>query len=215
MHNSAIAKMRLAVERYMSPAQKCKVLDVGSRVVREGHRTHREIFTGYSIDYIGIDVAAGPNVDVVMAEPYTFPLESNSFDIIVSGQVFEHVPYFWATMLEMARTLKHGGHIFLTAPSRGHVHSPPYDCWRFYADGYRALSKFANLELLECTTDFPPVIAETGRFDYAKVAPNLYWGDTFGVFKKGPDHNETELNGVRAALLPWVNKLPALKPLKR
>jgi len=113
---------------------------------------------------------------VVLASPYRLPFASFSADVIVSGQAFEHVEYFWLTWLEMARVLKPGGLIFLLAPSRGPEHRYPQDCWRFYPDGFRALGKYAGMELLQVSTDWQPHASEDS-------AP---WGDTVGVFRQPP-----------------------------
>ncbi len=88
--------------------------------------------------YQGIDLNEGPNVDVVLTSPYKFPMADGHYDVLISGQAFEHVKFFWLTWMEMVRTLKPGGFIFLIAPSRGPEHRFPVDCWRFYPDGYRA-----------------------------------------------------------------------------
>jgi SAM-dependent methyltransferase len=122
--------------------------------------------------YTGVDLAAGPNVDVVLSSPYKLPLASHSADVIVSGQAFEHIEYFWLTWLEMARVLKPGGMIFLLAPSRGYEHRHPQDCWRFYPDSYLALANYAGMKLLEVETDWEP-------HPDPDSAP---WGDTVGVF---------------------------------
>ena len=69
------------------------------------------------------------------------------YDALISGQAFEHVKFFWLTWMEMVRTLKPGGFIFLIAPSRGPEHRYPVDCWRFYPDSYRALADRAASEV--------------------------------------------------------------------
>ena len=113
-------------------------------------------------------------MDVTLASPYRLPFASHSVDVIVSGQAFEHIEFFWLTWLEMVRVLKPGGLIFLLAPSRGYEHRHPQDCWRFYPDGYQALAKYGGLALLEVQTDWEPH-ADTDS------AP---WGDTVGVFQQ-------------------------------
>src|SRR5262249_33431644 len=96
-----------------------------------------------------------------------------SVDLVISGQAFEHIDYFWITFLDMVRVLKPNGKIFLIAPSRGPEHQYPVDCWRFYPDGYRALARFAKIKLVKVSTDWEPH-ADAGS------AP---WGDTVGVFE--------------------------------
>ena len=72
----------------------------------------------------------------------------------------------WASILEITRVLKPGGHAFITAPSRGHIHNVQ-DCWRFYPDGMRALAAWSRLELREAFTDFPPRVTPRGHLNYA------------------------------------------------
>jgi SAM-dependent methyltransferase len=113
----------------------------------------------------------GQNVDVVAKDPYKFPLESASFDLVISGQAFEHIEFPWLTIREIERVLKPGGLAIIIAPSSGPEHRYPSDCWRFYPDGMRALGKWASLDCIEASTNWD----ETRLF---------MWGDTIGIFQK-------------------------------
>jgi SAM-dependent methyltransferase len=111
-------------------------------------------------------------VDLVITDPYSWTeIESNSIDLLVSGQTFEHIEYFWVTMFEIGRVLKPGGVAVLIAPSSGFEHRYPVDCWRFYRDGFAALSKMINFKLLESFTDW-------GR------SGDAIWADSIGIFQK-------------------------------
>lgn len=173
MHVSSLQHVERLVNQYLSERQSIKVVDIGSYDV---NGSYKPFFSRHGWDYIGVDLAAGPNVDIVLDSPYKLPLPSHSADLIVSGQAFEHIEYFWLTWLEMARVLKPGGLIFLLAPSRGYEHRHPQDCWRFYPDGFNALANYAGMRLLEVSTDWEPH-PDPGS------AP---WGDTVGVFQQ-PD----------------------------
>ncbi len=130
MHDSSLGKVRAFRDAYLAPP--ARVLDVGSRS-EHGHDSHRPIFAGF--DYVGLDTIEGPNVDFVPADPYCWSeIPTESFDAVVCGQVIEHNPYFWITTAEIARVLRPGGMLCLTAPSSGGVHRFPLDCWRFYPD---------------------------------------------------------------------------------
>jgi hypothetical protein len=96
--------MALSVKRYMEKGRRYDVLDVGSGTSPNQTMTHRSILEGYDIDYTGVDVRAGDNIDTVMPKPYKIPLKARSIDVVLTGQVFEHVPFFWASLLEIART---------------------------------------------------------------------------------------------------------------
>jgi FkbM family methyltransferase len=206
MHQSAYDHIEACVRQYLDKDKEYKVLDFGSRMSGKQHLIHRDIFRSTRSQYVGLDVKDGDNVDVVMPAPYSIPFADETMDVVVSGQVFEHVPYFWASFLEMARVLKRDGYIFLTAPSRGHVHSHPYDCWRFYPDGYRALAAFASLRLVRVHTDFPGRLPN-GRLDYASVPGGQYWGDTVGVFQKNEHYKKDAIERVRGPLQAWVNQV--------
>lgn len=171
MHVSSMNHVERLVGQYLNPAQPLTILDIGSYDV---NGSYKAFFNHPRWHYTGTDVAAGPNVDVVMTSPYRLSFASHSVDVIVSGQAFEHIEYFWLTWLEMVRVLKPGGHIFLLAPSRGYEHRHPQDCWRFYPDSYRALATYGGLSLLEVNTDWTPHPDEGS-------AP---WGDTVGVFRQ-------------------------------
>jgi SAM-dependent methyltransferase len=202
--------MALCVERYMQRGRRYHVVDFGSRISPNQAATHRQLLEGYDVDYTGVDIRAGRNVDVVMKKPYRVPLKSNTADVIFSGQVLEHVPFFWASMLEIARVMKPGGYLFLTVPSRGHLHSN-YDCWRFYPDGLRAMAAFTRLKLREVHTDFPPNRASTRprpRHDFAKIdTANYYWGDSVGVFQKPRRYPSLRIAVVREVVLWWANQI--------
>jgi SAM-dependent methyltransferase len=207
--------MTQAFQTYYDPSRHKKVLDVGSRQVSGHQLNHRQIISGSELAYTGVDVVEGPNVDVVMKKPYRLPLSSKSCDIIFCGQVFEHIPYFWITFLEFARVLRRDGIILLKVPSRGHRHSPPTDCWRFYPDGMRALAEFSRLELLRVHTDFPPKDESGRRLDYARIDPRRYWGDTVAVFKKTEKYPPFIMAAIREPLVMWGNRLPKINPEKK
>lgn len=173
MHASSLAHINQLVQRFLSDRPTLNVVDIGSYDV---NGSYKPFFQRPGWHYTGIDLAAGPNVDLVLRSPYRLPLASHSVDVIVSGQAFEHIEFFWLTWLEMARVLKPGGLIFLVAPSRGPEHRYPQDCWRFYPDAYRALAAYATLRLLHVSTDWEP-----------HPAPDsAAWGDTVGVFEQPP-----------------------------
>jgi SAM-dependent methyltransferase len=143
-----------------------KVLDFGSYNV---NGCLRPIFQ--KCEYIGIDMSAGPNVDIVSLGDKT-PFEDKSVDIITSSSNFEHDDCFWMTFLEMCRILKPGGLIYINAPSDGPYHGFPGDCWRFYADSWKGLAKWGNknghnIQLIESYVD--------------KGSP---WRDSVGIFKQ-------------------------------
>jgi len=174
MHQSSYEHMKDLIARYLvgKDNESLSILDIGSSDV---NGSYRPLFNRPAWRYLGVDLAAGPNVDIVLDTPYSWrQIGTHTQDLLISGQAFEHIEYFWITWLEMVRVLRPGGHIFLIAPSRGPEHRYPQDCWRFYPDGYRALARLAQIELVEVSTDWEP----------SPYPDSAAWGDTVGVFRQ-------------------------------
>ena len=185
-----------------------RVLDFGSGTSPNQTLTHRTLLEDFDCDYTGVDVRAGNNVDVVMEKPYRIPLKSKSFDIVLSGQVFEHVPFFWASLLEIARVMKPRAYFFMTVPSRGHVHtettagaSTPMPCARWPRGPGSSFARVSR-------TAAHGRRAQRHRQPEAGVRAvdrrNYYWGDTVGVFQR-PDRYPS----LRAAMLRAPLRLSA------
>lgn len=172
-----------------SPQEKIKLLDVGSFGV---NGTYKEIFSdSEKYLYTGLDVNPGPNVDYVPSDPYCWPeLQDESFDVIISGQAFEHIEYPWLIIEEMNRILKKSGLICIVAPSRGQEHKYPVDCWRYYPDGFRALAKWVNLEVLEAKTSW-------GKSGFTDGSDQ--WGDTFCILYK-PENQDKIIQHKKKAI---------------
>jgi SAM-dependent methyltransferase len=150
------------------------ILDLGSLDV---NGSYREYFHISPWTYRGVDTVAGENVDIVLKDPYDWQeIRSDTVDVLISGQAFEHIEFFWLTMLEIARVLKPEGLGCIIAPSGGYEHRYPVDCWRFYPDGFAALARFARLEVLEVATQWKP--------DPKYTDDSNNWQDTMVVFKK-------------------------------
>lgn len=87
-------------------------LDVGSLDI---NGNNRHLFSG---TYIGLDVGAGPNVDVIsFAHRYKAP--SEAFDCIISTETFEHDPFFADSIRNIIRMLKPGGLFLFTCATNG------------------------------------------------------------------------------------------------
>lgn len=184
-------QFRVLIEANFRPP--VKILDVGSCGV---NGTYKEIFSDKErFDYYGLDLTPGPNVDYVPSDPYDWQdLPDESFDIIISGQAFEHIEFPWLTILEIKRVLKKGGLICIIAPLRGPEHKYPVDCWRYYPDGFRALARWAGLEVIESRTTW----GTSGFKDGSDQ-----WGDTICILRKG---NSVSVKTEKKITLSPINK---------
>jgi SAM-dependent methyltransferase len=162
MHESSFRRMQAFRDVYLSSryTERLRILDIGSQDV---NGSYRPLFAQGAWHYVGVDMAAGPNVDIVLQNPYDWrELPSRSADVVVSGQAFEHIEFFWISALEIARVLRPGGICCLIVPSAGPEHRYPVDCWRFYPDGLRAVARFAGLDVLHVETDWEGTGGEGG-----------------------------------------------------
>lgn len=84
-------------------------------------------YSAYGCDFVFKD---GPNVErlrqqgwlrLIEADPYRLPFEDNTFDILLTDQVFEHVKDYPSTLAEIRRVMKPGGISLNIFPSR---HTP-------------------------------------------------------------------------------------------
>lgn len=163
MHTSTMVRMEWFVEHYVNK-EGAKVLDVGSYDV---NGSYKSLFNGKNIQYVGLDIEAGPNVDVVMHSPYSWDnINDEEFDYIISGQAFEHIEFPWLTIKEIYKKLKNGGVVCIIAPSSAPEHKYPFDCYRYYADGFTALAKWAGFTILDVSVSGIPARDVSTEWDY-------------------------------------------------
>lgn len=179
MHKSAMLRMEWFVHNYMPNDRRIRVLDVGSFDV---NGSYKGLFDGMDVEYFGLDMATGPNVNYVPQNPYEWKeLEDESFDFIISGNAFEHIEYPWLTICEIYRKLKTGGFACILAPNSLQEHRYPMDCYRYFSDGFRALAKWGGFDVVDVTVSGVP--DENVSADWYAAGQN----DTMMVLGKGID----------------------------
>ena len=113
-------------EQYPHLFKDIYVLDVGSLDV---NGNNRYLFNNCTL--MGIDVAPGPNVDVVCVG-HKLPMPPNTFDFVVSTECFEHDMFYDKTIKHVVDLLKPGGAFLFTCattgrPEHGTRRSSPQD----------------------------------------------------------------------------------------
>lgn len=154
MHKNSHSKMKWFKNTYLSNSSKLNILDVGS-LDRQGNFNYSDIFNEKNWTYTGLDIQSGINVDIVVSDIYNwFEIEDNTYDVIISGQFFEHLEFFWITMSEIERVLKPGGYVCIIAPSAGSKHGGNIpNCYRFHEDGLKAMAKYVDFEVIHTSVD--------------------------------------------------------------
>lgn len=128
-----------------------RFLDVGSLDVNGSLRSTVESFTPK--EYIGVDVIVGNGVDhLCPGKDLISFFGKNSFDVVLSTEVLEHV-YKWKEFISnIKRVCKPLGYVLLTARSRGFPYHPyPKDFWRFEISDFTSI--FSDFKILEVIPD--------------------------------------------------------------
>lgn len=194
MHHSSYLKAELFADTYFpkgaGQSGPAKILELGAKSYH-AQDTFRGCFEDERFHYTGLDIEEGANVDIVPRNLFVWnEIEDNTFDACVSGQMFEHNPFFWVTFAEMIRVLKPGGLAFVVAPASGEVHRYPIDAWRFYPDAWPSLASMTGAELRES-------FVESERTS-VRISGG-HWRDSTGIFAK-PEIAGEELADFNARL---------------
>ena len=164
MHPTAMKNANIFVSKYLTTDETLTVLDIGGANV---NGTLRDIFVAKGHTYTSLDIREAEGVDIVANPQERYPIQDDTFNVVVSTSMMEHDQAFWITFNEMVRVVKPNGYIYLCVPSRGNHHWDR-DCWRFLQDAYPALEKWnKQVILVEHYID-----------------SHGHWGDNIGVFQK-------------------------------
>lgn len=157
-------------KRFPKYFKNCKVLDIGSGDVNGNNQ-----YLFKSCNLLGVDVAIGPNVDIIdKAENLKFTNEF--FDTIISTECLEHNPEYGATLRNATRMLKHDGLLLITCattgrPEHGTSKSKTYQSFatRIGIDYYKNLTEEDIKKELD--------IKIFKEFEFSTKAQDLYfWG---------------------------------------
>lgn len=148
MREEVMAALREWYPKYLRGGK--VVVELGSREVYGG--VPRKVFRRKHT-YTGIDMIAGPQVDLVLNfHDLHTAFKPQSVDTVLCLETLEHDDEFWLTLEQVARILKPGGHFVLSVPTLGFAtyHPYPKDFWRFSEDSFREVLIHPDLyELLD------------------------------------------------------------------
>ncbi len=166
-------KVKLRFPKYFSNV---KVLDVGSLDI---NGSNRHLFE--KSEYLGIDIGAGPNVDLI-SRGHEYSAPDNFYDVICSTECFEHDMFYSDTLKNIVRMLKPKGLFFFTCATTGRTEhgtarsspaSSPFTCkddkWKNY---YKNLEEADIRTAISIHDIFTKVEFETNN-----ISHDLYfWG---------------------------------------
>ncbi len=162
--------------RSVGNKQGLRVLEIGSRSVVSDALWKNVI---PDCEYTGFDVLDGKNVDVVGdAHRLSDYFEANSFDLVISFAVFEHIAMPWIIAEEISKVLNVGGHVCLETTFSFSEHELPWCFFQFHNQALEVLfCPELGFEVVESGLDTPIV----GRFSHyapeylrGKLVTDLY-----------------------------------------
>jgi SAM-dependent methyltransferase len=136
------------------------VLEAGSRAVGGRDRSVRPMLEAFGPKcYIGTDIEHGPHVDEICDAGYLRArFGDESFDIVVTTEMLEHVRDWRAVVSSLKQVTRRGGLLVITTRSRGFPHHAwPYDYWRYELSDMEAIFSDFTLEVLEPDREAPGV----------------------------------------------------------
>jgi SAM-dependent methyltransferase len=112
--------------RFPSKFNNVSVLDVGSRDITGNNRIFLEDY-----EYLGVDCAAGRNVDIVS---YIHKYKARErFDLVICTEMLEHDPYWKESIQAMIKLVKEGGLLVITCANKNRkLHGEEWSIDKYY-----------------------------------------------------------------------------------
>lgn len=198
MHlNSELLFRKHAIDSF---SDNLKILEIGPSGVPS---VYQKVVNNPTLQWDTLDLYnAHPGITYVSQNEYQYPISDSAYDIIVCGQVMEHVKMIWAWLKELKRLVKEGGKIILINPISWPYHEFPVDCWRIFPEGMRALAEYNDLEVIH--SEFESL--EANAFAETKT-PTI----------PGQSYTFIDLRKRIALIKTWnsfIHYLPVIKKLK-
>jgi SAM-dependent methyltransferase len=112
--------------------------------------SYRRLIENETAQWDTLDIYKNPQLTYSSSEENRFPISDGTYDVVLAGNVIEHVRRPWQWLKEVGRVCKQGGHVIIITPVSWAFHAAPVDCYRIYPDGMRALLEDAELKVVQC-----------------------------------------------------------------
>lgn len=128
-----LTRLRNLITKFINKTSKNKryvFLDYGC-----GTAPYKDLLVQITSEYVGIDIVKSPTAQFVVPEKTKIPFKAESFDIVLSTQVLEHVEDTQFYLSECNRLLKKKGLLLLSTHGIWPYHPFPHDYHRWTAEG--------------------------------------------------------------------------------
>lgn len=129
-------------KKYNNP--KYKILDIGS-----GYNIYKKYFDKAEFKTLDIKQNKYKNIDLVCDVNKKIPIKNNSYDVIISTQVLEHLKNPHIFFAKTNKILKKNGKLFLTTNYIYEPHLEPFDYFRFTKFGLKMLAQENGFKVIK------------------------------------------------------------------
>jgi SAM-dependent methyltransferase len=177
---------------------------------------------GVEISSAGVEHARSLGLTVFHGDLHAAAFPTGAFDLVYMGDVLEHVPDCRATLIEVRRVLRPGGHLYLRGPITTNslarsiglavygtfgrtivLHEPPYHLWEFRPASLERLCRRAGMDPVSLVqSKIPP-----GRTHGRKTALEAFAMNTLDAVNV-PITKAFNARGDRAVLIARAGGTP-------
>jgi SAM-dependent methyltransferase len=100
------------------------------------------------VKYVGADLPGNDAATLILNPDGTVPASDESFDVVLSTQVLEHVRDPRVYLAECRRVVRPGGRLLLSTHGVFPYHPDPSDLWRWTCEGLRREVELAGFEIV-------------------------------------------------------------------
>jgi SAM-dependent methyltransferase len=149
MHLNSLLLFKKYATAYLT--DNISILEIGSSGNSDFEKYSKE---KYKLNWNTLELKSSPNNmsgnpnHYETSDEYNYPFANESYDIVFSAQVIEHVGKPWIFLKELKRITKPNGYIITINPVSWPYHEDPVDCWRLYPEAFKSLAEASNLQLV-------------------------------------------------------------------
>lgn len=132
------------IKKYISNTGSKRLIDYGC-----GDVPYLPLFEGKVAEYVLCDLDINPRAEVKITQEGKVPLSDESFDIVLSVQVLEHVDDVNIYLTEANRLLHKDGLLLLSTHGQWIWHPFPKDLWRWTHEGLTATIEKSGFTILD------------------------------------------------------------------